>query len=379
VLLGAALALATCLAAALERGAERSTLYYPQLEGQRLGLAVNQTARVHGEHLVDRLLRDGFTVQAIFAAEHGFRGDRADGETVVDGRDATTGVGIRSLYGRHKRPTAAQLADIDLLVFDMQDVGVRFYTFISTLHELMEACAATGTPLLVLDRPNPHGGSVDGPLLDPAFRSFVGMHPIPLVHGLTVGELAGMIAGEDWLETEGHCDLTVIPMRGYRHGMPVSLPVAPSPNLPNDQAVALYPSLGLFEATPISIGRGTDHPFQLIAYRHRDGGAFTVTPRPIPGAAPSPKLAGVTLWGQDLRAAPREGFTLRYLLEWRDRMQAWEEPLIDRPDYFDKLAGSDRLRRQLEAGLDEASIRASWQADLDAYRAMRRRYLRYPE
>ena len=243
-------------------GAERTERYLPLLASKRVGVVCNHTGLIGGTHLVDSLLALNVSVVKVFAPEHGFRGTADAGEHVENERDARTGLPIVSLYGKNKKPTAQQLADVDVLLFDIQDVGTRFYTYISTLHYLMEACAENRRPLIVLDRPDPNGHYVDGPMLDTAFRSFVGMHPVPLVHGMTIGEYAGMINGEGWLKEGRRCELTVITCIGYDHSVHYELPVRPSPNLPNMASVYLYPSLGLFEGTVVSVGRGTEQPFQ---------------------------------------------------------------------------------------------------------------------
>ncbi|EMR04826.1 hypothetical protein ADICEAN_00097 [Cesiribacter andamanensis AMV16] len=276
-------------APALLLGAERKDLYLPLLRGKRIGLIVNHTSLVPqpgGEalHLVDLLLKEGLQVKKVFAPEHGFRGTADAGEKILSGTDAQTGLPVVSLYGNNKKPSPEQLQDVDVLVFDIQDVGARFYTYISTMHYTMEAAAEQGKQMVVLDRPNPNGHIIDGPVLDPRFRSFVGMHPIPVVHGLTVGELAQMINGEGWLAGEKKASLTVVPLQGYTHSTPYVLPVRPSPNLPNQQSIYLYPSLCLFEGTPISLGRGTPFPFQVIGYpiRNLASSALPLPQCPVP-------------------------------------------------------------------------------------------------
>ena len=351
------------------------------LQGKRLGLVVNQTSTVGNSHLVDTLLALGQEVQIIFAPEHGFRGDADAGASIADGTDVRTGLPIKSLYGRNKKPSAEDLENVDLIVFDIQDVGARFYTYISTLHYVMESAARYGKPVVILDRPNPNGHYVDGPIRQPGFESFVGLDPIPVVHGLTVGEYGKMVNGEGWLGEDLLCDLTVVPCRDYTHESAYELPVAPSPNLPNQRSIYLYPSLCFFEGTALSVGRGTDKQFQIYGHPQLEG-PYTFTPRPGPGAA-DPKLNGEVCHGYDLTDRPAEGYrlaslNLQPLLSAYAALSERGEEVITRPDFFDLLAGTDRLRKMIEAGASEAEIRKSWAADLAAYRAMREGYLLYP-
>lgn len=365
----------------LKVGAERDGLFLPKLAGKRVGLIVNQTSVVGEQHLVDLLLEKGVTVQRIFAPEHGFRGDHDAGAKVDSSIDAKTGIPLYSIYGKTRKPEAEALADLDVILFDIQDVGVRYYTYISSMHYMMEAAAEAGLPFMVLDRPNPNGDYVDGPMLEPAFRSFVGMHEIPLVHGLTVGELAHMIVGEGWLETDKSLALTVIPMQGYRHDMRYELPVRPSPNLPNYVSIRHYPSLGFFEPTPVSIGRGTDFPFQVIGHDSLFVSAaepFSFAPRSIPGASTHPKFENVTVQGMDLRGIEAKGLNLNYLVKWHHKFAEAGETFFTSPSFMDKLAGTDKLRLALVEGLSEAQIRAQWQTDLQQYMKMRQGYLLYP-
>ena len=318
-------------------------------------------------------------VQAVFAPEHGFRGKLGAGEKVTDGTDPKTGLPIRSLYGKFKKPDQTMLNDIDLLVFDIQDVGARFYTYISTLHYVLEAAAEQGIEVIVLDRPNPNGRYVDGPLREAEFTSFVSLDPLPLLHGLTVGELATMIKGEAWINQAAQLNLTVIPVTGYNKALDYELPVAPSPNLPNSTAIRLYPSLCLFEATVVSVGRGTDWPFQVIGHNKVALGDFTFTPQSMPESAPNPKLNGELLFGRDLRSSAIEGFNIELLYAVYQQFEEQEQPFIDRPDFFDLLSGTDKLRKQLTEGLDPAAIRTTWQPGLDAFKAQRQPYLLYPQ
>ena len=361
-------------------GAERLAEYLPQLKGQRVGLVINQTSRVGQAYLVDTLRALGVNVTAIFAPEHGFRGEAADGATIADGRDARSGVPVRSVYGKTKKPTPEMLADVDVLVFDIQDVGARFYTFISTLHYVLEAAAEQNKAVLVLDRPNPNGDLVDGPILEPAHQSFVGLDPLPIAHGLTVGELAKMMNGEKWLAGGRACRLTVVPLQpGYTHATAYHLPVRPSPNLPTDHAVALYPSICLFEGTNVSVGRGTAAPFEVIGSPSQPATRpYSFTPAPNAGS-PTPPMKGQRCYGLDLAAAPARangGLVLKYLLDF---YQQSTDKAHFFGKYFEELSGTDSLRQQIMAGKSEAVIRASWEPGLRRFRALRKKYLLYPE
>ncbi len=361
-------------------GAERLEKYLPQLKGKRVGLVINQTSRVGSTYLVDTLRARGVHVTAIFAPEHGFRGEAADGATIKDGRDARSGVPVRSVYGKTKKPTPEMLADVDVLVFDIQDVGARFYTFISTLHYVLEAAAELNKPVIVLDRPNPNGDLVDGPILEPAHKSFVGLDPLPIAHGLTVGELATMINNEKWLAAGRRCRLTVVPVAGgYTHATAYHLPVRPSPNLPSDHAVALYPSICLFEGTNVSVGRGTATPFEVVGSPSQPATrGFSFTPQPNAGS-PTPPMNDQLCYGLNLAAAPtREGtgLVLKYLLDFYQ--QSTDKPHFF-GKYFEELAGTNSLREQIIAGKTEAEIRASWEPGLGRFKALRKKYLLYPE
>lgn len=366
----------------IRTGAEQTTQYLPQLRGKRVGLLVNQTSRIGHRHLVDTLYQLGIDITRIFAPEHGFRGEADAGAQVADGRDVTTGVPLISLYGDKKKPSSSDLADLDIVVFDIQDVGARFYTYISTMSYVMEACAENDVPFMVLDRPNPNGHYVDGPVLDPAYRSFVGMHPVPVVHGMTVGEYARMVNGEGWLQDGVQCDLTVIPCANYTHDTPYELPVKPSPNLPNMRAIYLYPSLCFLEPTVVSIGRGTDKQFQVMGMPGSPVGDYTFTPMPGPGAQ-YPKHEGVACTGFDLTDQPprelrhQERIDLSYLLRMYEAAPN-QEAFFTSPAFFDKLAGGPDLRNRIEAGQTAAEIRNSWAPGLAAFRQKRTRYLLYP-
>ena len=362
----------------LQTGAEQLAAYLPLLKDKRVGLLVNQTSLVGEQHLVDVLLANKVKVVSIFAPEHGFRGDHDAGATVSSSTDSKTGLPLWSLYGASKEPAAAQMQQLDIVIFDIQDVGVRYYTYISSMHYMLQAAAEHGVAMLVLDRPNPNGAYVDGPLLDMRFQSFVGMHPIPLLHGMTVGELAQMIKGERWISQADQLQLTVVPVAGYRRDMPYTLPVKPSPNLPDAQAVALYPSLGFFEATPLSVGRGTAFPFNVIGYDKFGPAGFTFTPVSTPGAALTPPLMDKPLYGEDLRNATVNGLDLQYLLRWHALFKQHNEVFFTAPAFMDKLAGTDQLRLQIEQGLTDTAIRASWQPGLQQFMLQRRPYLLYP-
>ncbi|GAB2909295.1 exo-beta-N-acetylmuramidase NamZ family protein [Rheinheimera gaetbuli] len=362
----------------LQTGAEQLAAYLPLLKDKRVGLLVNQTSLVGEQHLVDVLLANKVKVVSIFAPEHGFRGDHDAGATVNSGTDSKTGLPLWSLYGASKQPAAAQMQQLDVVIFDIQDVGVRYYTYISSMHYMLQAAATHGVAMLVLDRPNPNGAYVDGPLLEMAFQSFVGMHPIPLLHGMTVGELAKMIKGERWISHADKLQLTVVPMTAYQRNMPYALPVKPSPNLPDAQAVALYPSLGFFEATPLSVGRGTAFPFNVIGYDKFGPADFTFTPVSTPGAALTPPLMDKQLYAEDLRNVAVKGLDLQYLLRWHALFKQHNEVFFTAPAFMDKLAGSSQLRLQIEQGLTEQEIRASWQQALQRFRQQRQRYLLYP-
>ncbi|NHE58674.1 exo-beta-N-acetylmuramidase NamZ family protein [Cyclobacterium plantarum] len=359
-------------------GADRPELYLPKLAGKRVALAVNQTSvltQSDNIHLVDFLLQEGIEVKKVFVPEHGFRGDADAGEKVENQVDPKTGLPLVSLYGDSKKPSKAALQDVDIIIFDIQDVGVRFYTFISTLHYLMEACAEQGKKLMIMDRPNPNGDYVDGPVLQPGYESFVGMHPIPVVHGLTVGELAQMINGEGWLENKVKAEIDIIPVAQWDHSSHYSLPVKPSPNLPNDVSIRLYPSLCFFEGTNISLGRGTLFPFQVYGYPDPKFGDFTFTPVSIEGMSKTPPQENKVCYGKDLRNEPlTHRFTLSHLLE-AYRIANNGPNFFN--NFFDKLAGSDQLRKAILDGKGEATIRESWQEDLKAYNRIRAKYLIY--
>lgn len=360
-------------------GAERIEEYLPLLKDKRVALLVNQTAVVGTTHLVDTLRSLSVSIQRIFAPEHGFRGGADAGEHLNDSTDARTGIPITSLYGNKNKPSAQDLRNVDVVIFDIQDVGARFYTFISSLHYLMQACAEQNKKLIVLDRPNPNGWYVDGPVLQKEFTSFVGVAPIPVVHGLTVGEYAQMVNGEGWLPNGLSCSLTVITCKDYTHRTRYSLPVKPSPNLPNDAAVYLYPSLCFFEGTDISVARGTDFPFQAYGSPKIKVMNFSFVPKAVPGAKNPPHKDRVC-FGWDIRRATTTAgsLNLSYLLNAYKNHSDTASFFLPN-NFFDKLAGTAQLRQQVKAGKTEAEIRSTWQAELKAYKAMRKKYLLYED
>lgn len=367
--------------AAIIVGAEQLDGYLGFFEKKRLGLVVNQTSMVRTIHLVDTLVRSGVNIQAVFAPEHGFRGDADAGEKIANGRDPKTGIPIISLYGKHKEPSAEDLANIDILVFDIQDVGARFYTYISTLHYVMQAAAKHGKLVIVLDRPNPNGHYVDGPVLDPDYQSFVGMHPVPVVHGMTVGEYALMINGEGWLDNDLEADLIVIRCANYTHNTPYNLPIPPSPNLPNMRSIYLYPSLCFFEGTVFSVGRGTNTQFQVYGHPDYEGSQYSFRPHAGPGAK-YPKLEHQDCRGVSLLHLSPETIRAESRLNLSHLLNAYQRYPDKRnfflPNHFvDKLAGGNVLREQITAGWTEEQIRASWQEKLHAFKLKRAAYLLY--
>lgn len=369
-------------------GANQIDSYLPLLQGKRVGVVANQTSVIFknkgqktedrsNTHLVDSLLSLKIDVVKVFAPEHGFRGTADAGEEVKDGIDTKTELPLVSLYGDNRKPKPEQLKDIDIVVFDIQDVGVRFYTYISTLHYIMEACSEAKIPIIILDRPNPNGNYIDGPTLELKNKSFLGMHPVPLVHGMTIGEYAQMINGEHWLENGIQCDITIIPVKNYTHQTPYSLPIRPSPNLPNDQAIALYPSLGLFEGTNINAGRGTEFQFQRYGAPFLDKNVFTFTYTPIENfGAKNPKYKDNLCYGEDLKDYKLKGeVSLKWLI--KAYRNANDKSLVFNTANFTKHAGTKQLQQQIEAGLSEADIKASWKSGLDDFKKTRAKYLLY--
>ena len=360
---------------AIKTGADNYEKYLPLLKDKKVGIVTNQTGILTNKtHVVDFLLEKKIAVQTIFAPEHGFRGTADAGEHIVDGKDPKTGLPIISLYGDNKKPKPAQLAGLDVMIFDLQDVGARFYTYISSLHYVMEACAENNIPLIVLDRPNPNGAIVDGPLLEKEFTSFVGMHPIPLLHGMTIGEYAQMVNGQKWLKDGAQCKLTVIPCVDYKRTMSYSLLVKPSPNLPNDQSINLYASLCLFEGTNVSMGRGTEKQFQIYGSPYLTKTNFSFTPKPNFGAK-DPLYNGKECFGEDLTAYPKlKQLELKWLIK---AYQNTSDKTKFFNGFFTKLAGTKKLQQQIESGVSESEIRKTWQKDLEAFKKMRTQYLIY--
>ena len=364
-------------------GAERLEQYLPKLEGLQVGLVVNQSSRIGQSHLIDTLLARGICISRIFAPEHGFRGDAPDGAVIDNEVDQKTGIPVISMYGKNKKPLPEDLVGIDLLIFDMQDVGVRFYTYISTLFYVEEACAVNRIPLLVLDRPNPHGAYIDGPLLENDLKSFIGIAQLPMVHGCTVGELAFLYAGEGFIAHPEQLSLEVIHCEHYIHQTPYTLPTRPSPNLPNQRAIMLYPSLCLFEGTLVSVGRGTDWPFQVYGSPIATLGNFGFTPMPNEGSSQPPQQGQLCIGYNLMDITPEQIFNrrqidLHYLLDFYRAFP--DKSQFFRPDgYFNLLAGTPELRHQMEQDWSEEAIRASWKDGLDYFRLVRRKYLLYEE
>jgi uncharacterized protein YbbC (DUF1343 family) len=360
--------------------ADRVDAYLPLLQGKKVALVVNHSSRVGNKHLVDFLLQKGIKITKIFAPEHGFRGRADAGSHVKNSRDSRTNLPIISLYGKHKKPTKSDLKGTDILLFDIQDVGVRFYTYLSTLHYVIEAAAQNNKPLILLDRPNPNGHYIDGPILESKQRSFVGLDPVPLVYGMTIGEYARMLNGEGWIR--GKAKLTVIPIAGYRHSSSYSLPIKPSPNLPNDRAIALYPSLAFFEGTVFSAGRGTTKPFELYGHPSYRSKKFSFVPQSRVGAK-YPKFQNKKCYGIDLSQKSLKSIRAKKQIELSYLQDAYanfpnKKQFFLKNNFMDKLAGTDKLRKQILSGLSEAKIRASWQRDLDKFRKIRMKYLIYP-
>jgi uncharacterized protein YbbC (DUF1343 family) len=362
-------------------GAERIDAYLPLIREGKGGLVVNHTSLVGDRHLVDVLKTQGVDIGTIFAPEHGFRGTADAGEKIKDGLDPETGIPVVSLYGQKRKPAPEDLADLDWVIFDIQDVGARFYTFISSMHYVMEACAENDKPLIILDRPNPNGHYVDGPLRQEGYQSFVGMHPVPVIHGMTVGEYAQMVNGEGWLANGVRCQLKVVTCEQYSHQSAYTLPVKPSPNLPNMRSIYLYPSLCFFEGTQLSIGRGTDKQFQVLGHPDLAIGEYTFTPQPNPGAK-YPKLQGKECRGYDLTTLSEEEIRAKARLDLSYLIQMYNA-FPKKSDFFlenkwiDKLAGGPDLRVQIMAGQSEEEIRKSWEPGLRMFKSIREKYLLY--
>src|SRR5690554_1516867 len=384
----------------IRTGAQQTDKYLPLLTNKKAGILTNQTGIIIKEErsessyqsgcvnetrvtiaettysIVDFLIENKINLKKIYAPEHGFRGTADAGELIKDGKDTKTGLPIISLYGNNKKPTKEQLAGIDVMLFDLQDVGARFYTYISSLHYLMEACAENNIPLIVLDRPNPKGATIDGPVLEMEHTSFVGMHPVPVLHGMTIGEYAKMINGEKWLKNGIEADLTVIPVKNYNKSIFYSLPVKPSPNLPNDLSINLYTSLCFFEGTNVSVGRGTEKQFQIYGAPFLKNMDFTFTPKPNFGAK-DPMHNGKLCYGEDLSNKEFiDGLSLEWLLK---AYQNTSDKSKFFNNFFIKLAGTQKLRQQIEQGWSEEKIRASWQEDLETFKKVRAKYILYSD
>lgn len=373
----------------LQTGAEQTALYVPYLKGKRVGMVVNQTSVIGKQTTIDSLLKLGVKIVKIFGPEHGFRGNASNGTHVDDEIDTKTGIKVVSLYGKHSSPTKAELSDIDVMVFDIQDVGVRFYTYINTLQHVMEACAANNKEVLILDRPNPNGFYIDGPVLAPQFKSGIGLKPIPAVHGLTVGEYAQMLNGENWLDNKLKCKIKIIKVANYTHDTPYELPVNPSPNLNTPQSILLYPTTCLFEGTYLNYGRGTQFPFTIVGAPALKGKySFSFTPVSIPGMSESPLFMNQVCYGLDLRNYDTEIFrkTKQINLSWiielyknsPNKADFFNSSLSKQMGTIEKLIGVADFRKQIIAGKSEKEIRASWEPGLSKYKTMRKKYLLYP-
>lgn len=366
----------------LQVGAACLKEYVPQLEGKKVALCGNQTSVVGNSHLADTLLSLNVNLVKLFCPEHGFRGNAEAGAAIASGTDAPTGLPVVSLYGKNKKPTAEQLRDVDIILFDLQDVGCRFYTYISTLHYVMEAAAENNVKVIVLDRPNPNGFYVDGPVLKPEFKSFVGMHKVPIVYGMTIGEYAQMINGENWLANGLKCDLQVVKVNNYNHQMRYKLPVAPSPNLQTPEAVFLYPSLCLFEGTDISVGRGTETPFEIYGAPNLSDGDYFFTPVAIKGVSENPPHKNVQCRGYNLHDYAEKYLNQEGKLNLQFVINAYKysqnkDKFFTNSNFFDKLAGDSQLRQQIIKGETEEAIRNSWKVEIQEFMAVREKYLLY--
>ena len=369
-------------AADVSVGAQQFNLYLPLLKGKNVAIVANQTSIIGNTNTVDTLISLGVSVKKIFSPEHGFRGNKDAGEDYANSKDKKTGLEVVSLYGKHFKPTPDDLKNIDVVVYDLQDVGVRFYTYISTLHYVMEACAENHIKLIVLDRPDPNGYYVDGPVLDKKYRSFVGLDPVPIVYGMTPAEYAKMLNGEGWLDNSEKCDLTCITVKNYTHNDWYQLPVKPSPNLPNMASVYLYPSLALFEGTVISVARGTDFPFQAIGNPELKNTTFSFTPKSIIGESTDPPFKGQKCEGYDLRNFGKlfiKNYQEIYLYWLKGMYKAYPDKKIFFNNYFNSLAGNDVLKQQIINHVSENEIRKSWQPALNQFKQIRKKYLLYPD
>lgn len=373
-------ALSAGLVFAQNSGASQTEAYFDLLKNKRVAVVANQTSVVGNIHLVDTLLSSGIQVVKIFAPEHGFRGEAGNGDHVSNGTDKKTNLPIFSLYGNHTRPTAEMLANVDVIIFDIQDVGARFYTFLATMQEVMEAAVVSNKAIFILDRPNPNGYYIDGPVMtDKKLYSFVGQLPIPIVHGCTLGELARMINGEGWLANGKSCELTVISCTNYTHSSYFELPIKPSPNLPNITSIYAYPSLCLFEGTCISIGRGTEFPFQQFGFPNCKAGETSFTPREIRGVSSNPPFENQLCTGVKVHFDKRPTeLNLSWIIGMYENHPN-KDKFFTSANFFDKLAGTSQLRKQIIEGAKEDAIRLSWQSDLDVYKQIRKKYLLYTD
>lgn len=364
-------------------GAERIESYIDGLKGKRIAIVGNQTSMVRNTHLVDTLLSLGLDIKKVFAPEHGFRGHADAGAWIKDGRDSKTNLPVVSMYGRNKKPSAESLAVVDIIIFDIQDVGARFYTYISSMHYVMEAAAENNKKVLILDRPNPNGHYVDGPILEEKYTSFIGMHAIPIVHGMTVGEIAKMLNGEKWLKNGIQCDLEVITCDNYTHSSFYKVPIKPSPNLPNMSSIYMYPSLCLLEGTNVSVGRGTDKPFQVIGKPGFKAGNYTFTPKSVEGAK-NPKYQNEECSGFDLsefgdtHMRDQKKIYLHWVIDMYNNSD-------DKSDFFKSsgsfnlLCGTRKIREMIEAGKSAEEISATWKEDVAAFKLKRKKYLLYTD
>jgi uncharacterized protein YbbC (DUF1343 family) len=376
-----AISFAVSASGQMQVGAEQTAMYFPMLRDKRVAVVANPTSLVGQVHLVDTLKNSGIKVVKIFGPEHGFRGNQGNGDHVQNEVDKKTGIPIISLYGKHVKPSVSELKNVDAIVFDMQDVGVRFYTYLSTMHYILEVAAENNLNVIVLDRPNPNDHYIDGPVMhDTTLYSLVGMHPIPIVHGCTFGELAQMIVGENWLKSNKKCKLTVIPCAGYYHGFRYDLPIPPSPNLKSETAVLAYPSLCWFEGTVVSVGRGTSKPFERIGFPGFTNGTIEFIPKNIPGVSTNPPYMNQTCDGIEIKRneISNEQLDLKWLLTMFQAYPA-KDKFFSSPTFFDKLAGTKKLRNQIIQGMSEEEIRKTWQDDLNSYKQLRKKYLLYAD
>lgn len=373
----------------IRTGADQTDIYLKWLKGKRVAVLANPTTLVGNKHLVDSLPQRGVQIVKVFGPEHGFRGNASNGTKVADERDPATGIKIISLYGKKRKPSAEDLADVDIMLFDIQDVGCRFYTYINVLRDVMEACAEHQKELLILDRPNPNGYLIDGPIMDMRLKSGIGQFPIPITHGMTIGEFAQMINGEGWLPNKAQCKLRIVKVANYRHDMPYTLPVKPSPNLNTQQSIMLYPSICLFEGTIINLGRGTQYPFTILGSPALKGKySFSYTPVSIQGMSESPLHMNQVCYGLDLRQYDISSFykTKRINIEWLielynaypDKAKFFDRSQSNQIGNIDFLAGVYDFKKQVEAGKTADEIRQSWEPGLSQYKTMRKKYLLYP-